>query len=137
MSYIHLNLQQLIFVNYIQRILHEKQSIWTEYDSFLLKAYESFEKSIQYKTDPHPIPIKQYKLNYTRKYMDLYHIYKKIQTIFSYSAPDVMDVSLYHITPIQEIIHTYERNYTFFKYMNLYSEFDSISNSNAESLSIS
>ena len=108
-SYKHLNLQQLIFVNYIRRILHKKQSIWTEYDSFLLKAYESFEKSIEYNT-AHPIPIKQYKLNYTRKYMDLYHVYKKIQTILSYIAPDIFDVSLYHFTSIQEIIDTYKRN---------------------------
>ena len=35
-----MSLQQLVFCDYIDRVLDRKTTIWTEYDTFLIRAYD-------------------------------------------------------------------------------------------------
>lgn len=110
-----MSLQQIIFCSQIERILVEKKAYLSEYDSFLIKAYENLEHYLLVE-DSQRITSKfvtNYKTNFAKAFRQFYIIYKKIVQQWELSAFDIHTINFNDIPSIKHILETFDKKYYF------------------------
>ena len=106
-------LQQIVFCSQIERILINKEVCLSEYDSFLIKAFEHLEQSAR-------VPEKQYnnhrfvtnyKINFVKAYRELYLIFKKIIQQWKIYALDINTIKFTDISCIKTVLDEFDNSY--------------------------
>ena len=108
-----MSLQQIVFCSQIERILVEKKVCLSEYDSFLIKAYENLEHNLLVE-DSQPITskfVKTYKTNFAKAFRQFYIIYKKIVQQWELSAFDIHTINFNDIPSIKHILETFDTKF--------------------------
>ena len=108
-----MSLQKIIFCSQIERILVDKQVCLSEYDTFLMRAFENLERCV-YVPDAKTYDaqfITNYKNNFVRTYRDFYLIYKKIILQWEIYAFDIGTIMFSDIPCVKNILETFDNYY--------------------------
>lgn len=106
-------LQQIIFCSQIQRILIDKEVCLSEYDSFLIKAFEKLEQSacVPEKQYNNHRFVTNYKINFVKAYREFYLIYKKIIQQWELYALDINTIAFADISCIKTVLDAFDHSY--------------------------
>lgn len=108
-----MNLQKLIFCNQIECILVEKKVCLSEYDSFLIKAFENLQYHLLV-ADSQPITkdfVSKYKRDFSKAFQQFYIVYKKIMQQWDSIAFDINTITFQDIPSINRVLETFNATY--------------------------